>query len=433
MLTLQFILISVDLWGAFFCVIAVSSILIGKSPDKRSARWVIALITCLMLLLISNLVNRLSMGSDAVRNPAVIRAAVWFTYFFGFLEMPLAAEFLTCLIEWRSGIEGLLWKYIEWGFFGIGVGIITVNLHNGFLYSIDEAGVFLPQPLIVLPSVVSMVGVIISVGVVMRFIKYLVKFEKAAFIAFLVLPFAAIGFNLVRGDSSFVMPAFTVSVLMLYFSYEFSAREYRIELEQTLADRQITMFCHQIQPHFVFNSLALIKYQCRTAPETAIGTIDEFSDYLRDSTDLMTSTRCVSAERELDLVRHYISLQKLRFEDIDYRVEIDDTDFMIPPFAIQTLVENSITHGLRGHAGPAPYISVKTYKSRGRHVIEIEDNGSGFDVKELEDKTDSGHVGLLNTEERIRLMCGGWMKIASEPGKGTKVTVTIPEHRRDRL
>ena len=431
MITIQFILISVDLWGAFFCLVAVSSILIGKTADKKGSRWLIALITCLMLLLISNLINRLNMENGVGRNVAVFRAAVWFTFFFGFLEMPLAAEFLTCLIERRSGIEGILWKYIEWIFFAIGVSIITINLRSGFLYSINEEGVFLPQPLIVLPDAVSMIGVIISVGVVMRFIKYLVKFEKAAFIAFLILPFAAIGFNMVRGDSSFVMPAFTVSVLMLYFSYEFSSREYRIELERNLADRQITMFCRQIQPHFIFNSLALIKYQCRTAPETAIDTIDEFSDYLRDSTDLMSSTQCVSAERELDLVRHYISLQKLRFEEIDYRVRIDDTDFMIPPFAIQTLVENSITHGLRGQTGADPYVSVKTFKNRAQHVIEIEDNGSGFNVKELENKTDSGHVGLLNTEERIRLMCGGSMKVSSEIGKGTKVTVTIPEHRRD--
>ena len=431
MLSLQFILISVDLWGAFFCLIAVFSILIGKTADKKSSRWLIALIVCLMLLLISDVITRLNAETVTVRNAAVIRAAVYFTYFFGFLEMPLAAEYLTCLIENRSGIEGILWKYIEWVFFGVGVGVITVNLFNGFMYSFDNEGVYRPQPLSILPGVIIMIGVIISVGVVMRFIKYLVKFEKAAFVAFLLLPFAAIGFNLFRSDISLVMPAFTVSVLMLYFSYEFSSREYRIELERDLADRQITMFCRQIQPHFIFNSLALIKYQCRTAPETAIDTIDEFSDYLRDSTDLMNSTECVSAERELDLVRHYISLQKLRFEDVDYRVQIDDTDFMIPPFAIQTLVENSITHGLRGQTGPNPYIIVKTYKNRAQHMIEIEDNGAGFDAKELENKTDAGHVGLLNTEERIRLMCGGSMKIESEIGKGTKVTVTIPEHRRD--
>ena len=96
-------------------------------------------------------------------------------------------------------------------------------------------------------------------------------------------------------------------------------------------------------------------------------------------------------------------------------------------------MENAITHGLRGQTGNDPYIRVKTYKKRAQHIIEVEDNGAGFDVHTLEDKENAEHVGLLNTEERIRLMCGGSVKIASEIGKGTKVTVTIPERRGDHI
>ena len=429
MFTLSFFLISIDLFGAFFSLIAILGILIGKPVDKKGARLQIALIVCLMLLLTSDAITRMSAGDGPVQNVLLIRIATYFKYVLGFLSMPLAAEFVTYLIESRSGIKGLLWRYVEWTFFGIGVVMMTVNLFNGFLYSIDGEGNFHLHPWGVLPGAVSMIGLVITVGVVVRFIQYLVKFEKVAFITYLLLPFLALGYNLVQTKVSLVMPAITLSVLVLYLSYEFNTREYRIELERNLADRQITMFCHQIQPHFIFNSLALIKYQCRTAPEKAIETIDEFSDYLRDSTDLMSTTACVSADRELDLVRHYIGLQKKRFEEIDYRVQIEDTDFLIPPFAIQTCVENSITHGLRAQNGPNPYVCVKTYKKRAQHVIEIEDNGTGFDVRELKNKADSGHVGLLNTEERIRLMCGGSMKIESEIGKGTRITIVIPEQR----
>lgn len=432
MLTIQFALIAVDLLGSFLCLIAILNILIGKTVDKKGARLQIALLTCLMLLLISELITRICMEAPTDRNAHLTGAAFFCIYFFGFLEMPLAAEYLTHLIESRSGLKGLLWKYFEWAFFGIGVMLVTVNLFNGFMYIFDENGALVPQPLFVLSSDVILMGIIISVGVVMRYIKYLAKFEKAAFITFLLLPLFAIVFNLIQSEVSLVMLAFTVSVLMLYASYEVSSREYRIELERNLAEQQITMFCHQIQPHFIFNTLAMIKHQCRTAPEKAIETIDDFSDYLRDSTDLMSTTACVSAERELDLVRHYICLQKKRFEEIDYRVVIEDTDFPVPPFAIQTCVENSITHGLRGQGGEHSYISVKTYKNRSQHVIVIEDNGTGFDVRDLEEMAAAGHVGLINTEERIRLMCGGSMKIESEIGKGTKITIVIPEQRNEK-
>ena len=429
MFTLSFFLIAIDLFGAFFSLIAILGILIGKPVDKKGARLQIALIVCLMLLLTSDVIIRMSAGDGPVQNVLLIRIATYFKYVLGFLSMPLAAEFVTYLIESRSGIKGILWKYVEWTFFGIGVVMMTVNLFNGFLYSIDGEGTFHLHPWGVLPGAVSMIGLVITVGVVVRFIQFLVKFEKVAFITYLLLPFLALGYNLMQTKVSLLMPAITLSVLVLYLSYEFNTREYRIELERDLADRQIAMFCHQIQPHFIFNSLALIKYQCRTSPESAIETIDEFSDYLRGSTDMMSSMDCVGADRELDLVRHYIGLQKKRFEEIDYRVQIEDTDFLIPPFTIQTCVENAITHGLRAQTGPDPYISVKTFKKREKHVIEIEDNGCGFNVSDFQHSSDPGHVGLMNTGERLRLMCGGSLKIESEPGKGTKIIVVIPEHR----
>ena len=145
---------------------------------------------------------------------------------------------------------------------------------------------------------------------------------------------------------------------------------------------------------------------------------------------MMSSVDCVPVRQELDLVGHYINLQKRRFgEGIDYRTDIQDTDFEIPPFTIQTLVENAFTHGLRGQVIENEYISVRTYEGRRSHVIEVADNGAGFDTKELEDTSGTKHVGIRNTEERIKLMCDGSMNIESEPGKGTTVTITIPRRK----
>ena len=147
---------------------------------------------------------------------------------------------------------------------------------------------------------------------------------------------------------------------------------------------------------------------------------------------MMSSVDCVSAQRELELVQHYINLQKKRFGGhIDYLTDIQDVDFELPPFTIQTCVENAFTHGLRvQEATGAQYISVKTYRSQASHVVEIEDNGTGFDVRILEDDITSPHIGIRNTEDRIKLMCNGSLTIESTPGKGTKVTITIPGSRK---
>ena len=428
--TVQYLHIAVDAWGAFFCMITIASILIGKSFDKKGSRRLIALMVCTILLMVSDMLMWAYTGSEGEKAHALVRISTYCTFFFGFLMLPLVAEYLTHLIVSRSGIGGLFWKYVEWGIFLLGAAVITANLFRGFIYRINETNIYQTQPYSRLPGVVGMFGLMVSVGVLLEYLEFFNPFEKAAFFTYLLLPMIAIGTDMFLNRLAYTVLSFAITSLMLFFSFEFNNREYRAELEKSLADRQIKMFYHQIRPHFIFNSLAVIKYQSRNAPEKAAQTIDEFADYLRSSSDMMSSTDCVSVARELALVRHYINLQQSRFsQHIDYRTDIQDTDFVLPPFTVQTCVENALTHGLRARDTRDEYISVRTYRSRSSHVVEIEDNGAGFNTKLLETNDGSRHIGIKNTEDRIKLMCGGSFHIASAPGKGTKVTITIPGRR----
>ena len=429
--TLQYLHTAIDAWGAFFCLITIASILIGKSFDKKGSRWLIALMVCTILLMVSDMIMWTCNGRAGEKARDLVRISTYCTFFFGFLMLPLTAEYLIHLIVTRSGIGGLFWNYVEWGIFLLGAAVITANLFRGFIYRINETNIYQTQPYSRLPGVVGMFGLIVSVGVLLEYLEFFNPFEKAAFFTYLLLPLVAIGTDMYLNRLDYTVFSFVVTSLTLFFSFEFNNREYRTELEKSLADRQIRMFYHQIRPHFIFNSLAVIKYQSRNAPEKAAQTIDEFADYLRSSSDMMSSTECVGVERELELVRHYINLQQSRFsQHIDYRTDIQDTDFELPPFTIQTLVENAFTHGLRGRDTGNEYISVKTYRSRSSHVVEIEDNGAGFDTRLLELHDGSRHVGIRNTEDRIKLMCGGSFHITSAPGKGTRITITIPGNKR---
>ena len=432
MITLQYLHISIDLWGAFFCLIAVISILIGKYYDRKGSRLLIALMLCSMLLMVSDVFVWIFSGREGETAHQIVRFSTLAVFFFGFLTVPLVAGYLTHLIVGRSGIGGLLWTYVEWTIFLIGAVLLAVNFFTGFIYSISETNTYLARPAAgMLPGIIGIFGLVISIGVVLEYLKYFNKFEKAAFITYLLLPLAAIIADLVFYRVVFTVLALVISSLLLYFSYEFNAREYRTELEKSLAEQQIRMFHNQVQPHFIFNSLSVIKYQSRKSPEEAIETIDEFADYLRSCSDMMGSVDCVPVERELELVRHYINLQKKRFGDsIRSLSDIRDTDFEIPPFTIQTCVENAFTHGLRSRVSEDAFISVKTYRASSSHVIEIEDNGAGFDVKELSDDRNDRHTGIRNSRDRVRLMCGGSFNIESTPGKGTRVTITIPGSRK---
>ena len=121
-------------------------------------------------------------------------------------------------------------------------------------------------------------------------------------------------------------------------------------------------------------------------------------------------------------------MQKKNFGDsIEFEYDIEDTDFCVPPFSIQTSVENALKHGLRSKVMENGRLSICTYKKGNAHIIEIKDNGVGFDTSILDDSSLDTCIGIKNTKHRLHLMCNGTIDIKSEIGKGTSVTIRIPE------
>ena len=241
-----------------------------------------------------------------------------------------------------------------------------------------------------------------------------------------MLPIIAVVLQSLHYGISFIYLSLVLSSLMLFISFEIEYVQEHTRKERELAEERIRLFNRQIQPHFIFNSLSVIKHLIRKAPEEAVDTVDEFAGYLRSSTDLMNESDCVPVKGELDLVKHYTYMQSKRFGDsIRYEYDIQDEDFRVPPFAIQTIVENAVEHGLRAGGTEKGVVSVRTYREGKEHVVEVSDNGAGFDTRILGDEDGTNHVGIKNVKERLSLMCGGTIDIKSEINKGTVVTIRV--------
>ena len=119
----------------------------------------------------------------------------------------------------------------------------------------------------------------------------------------------------------------------------------------------------------------------------------------------------------------YAEIEMVRFENIRVDYDIQDEAFSLPPLTVQPLVENAIRHGVR--IREEGIVRVSTWQDEGAHVTEVWDNGTGFDVKKIEE-ADSSHIGIRNVRERIEKMCGGSMEVESRIDEGTKVTIMIP-------
>ena len=416
------------MWGALFSLLAAFVVLITRYSDRKGGLKLCLLMFCATLLMISDALAWLFRGNPSQSAYYIVRVANFCAFFFGFLMIPLSVEFISHLIIKRSGIYGLYWTNIEWGVSSVATICLIINLFVPFIYDFDENNTYYRLNLGGLPGFLTIFGLIIAIGVVIKYIKYLNTFEKAAMLSYLLLPIICTVIQILFYGISFTYLAVVISSFVMFLSYEYNYMHYNIEREKNVAEEKIRFMNHQIRPHFIFNTLSVIRYLCQKDPEEAANTINEFSAYLRGTTDSLNETKSIPFEKELDLIKHYLYIEQKRFgKSISVEYDIKDTDFMVPLFAVETSVENAIKHGLKENGIPNGRIIIRTYKDKDSHYIEVEDNGCGFDTEILDKNRDQNGIGINNTKERLKLLCNGKMEIDSRKGQGTKVTITIPE------
>jgi two-component system, LytTR family, sensor kinase len=209
-----------------------------------------------------------------------------------------------------------------------------------------------------------------------------------------------------------------------------SARiEHRVqEQEKLLLAAKIESLKSQINPHFLFNTLTSISSLIRAEPDTARTLIIRLSALLRRL--LRSHEHFVTLREELEAIDEYLDIEVIRFgpklkvvKDIDP----DTLDLIVPSMILQPLVENSIKHGFSRKVGPGS-ITIRSHREHGRVVIEVEDDGMGFFAESLDQPMSSG-IGLANVRERLRVIYGATyqLKLSSEPGKGTRARIEVPE------
>ena len=198
----------------------------------------------------------------------------------------------------------------------------------------------------------------------------------------------------------------------------------RIVLNAELAESRISTMMSQIRPHFIYNTLGSIEQLCKLDPPKAADLVHNFAKYLRGNFGELDNPKPILMSQEMEHVRHYLSIENVRFPDMTFTFEMNSVDFNIPALTIQPIVENAIKHGLmklpRGGT-----ISVVSFETETDYCICVEDNGVGFDTSTL--STERKHVGIRNIRERLKVMVNGTLLIESTPGVGTKVSITIPK------
>ncbi|HEX2682893.1 MAG TPA: histidine kinase [Ferruginibacter sp.] len=176
----------------------------------------------------------------------------------------------------------------------------------------------------------------------------------------------------------------------------------RLKLETTVKELELKTIKSHINPHFIFNSLNSIRALVDENPKRARRAITELSNILRSSMQAEKS-ETVTLERELDIVKDYLALEQMRFEErlkIEFEIDEDTLQMPVPPMMLQTLVENAIKHGISKQIKGGVVRIIAAFKDNDLELL-VQNTG------QLAEAPNGDGFGIRSTEDRLNLMYQG--------------------------
>ena len=211
--------------------------------------------------------------------------------------------------------------------------------------------------------------------------------------------------------------------------YQQEMRDIITQKEIDIARSNLLVLRNQIQPHFIYNTLSIIRSLARRDGRQAVKCIDTFSTYLKSHIGAIRSDDLIPFRKELENAKVYLSLVQIDYTNkVEVVYELETTDFLIPPLSLEPIVENAVDHGISRGGGR---LTIHTHedKAHGNIIISISDNGTSRSDTDIKDYTPLHNgVGIENTRKRLEIQCGGGLELNISES-GAEAVITLPKER----
>lgn len=448
--------ISMELWGVIVCLIFASFIFFLDKTKSRRGYLLLGLLVEICLILLSDTFAWTYRGKAGNMAYWMVRISNYLVfvlnYFIGhtillYLEELLRGQGAALLpgIKRANSVVCLM-----------GIFVVTVSQFTGYLYTFNARNEYVRAGgYLTICIIAGIMQLLIAVSVLSSR-KVLGKVQFVPLLMILILTFLAYAVQTFCYGVSLVNLSMAAGVVILFFGYEnervlSGVEKEKLLLEKNLqlvqqeaqlakkdaqmaninvqlAEKRTQLMLSQIQPHFLYNTLAAISFLCIKDPMKAKEVTDNFADYLRTNLHSLQNDHLVPFTQELEHTRVYLAIEQVRFgEELAVEYDIQYSDFLIPPLTVQPLVENAVRHGICGKEEGGK-VTICSRKADGRILITVTDDGVGFHTTA---KPQDGrlHLGLENVKQRLEVLGGGEMIVDSAPGYGTVVTITLPERQ----
>lgn len=420
--------IAVNLYSIAVCLILLMYLLMNDYKAEKSNRFFISMCLFNIAMILGDTTNWLFEEFGQPWYPFALKAGQVVYYA---SSSPLLFSFAGYLLDYHPvpiRHRKLFWRLAA-VMCGIQLFFSVLSYWNGMYFFTDANNIYHRGSLFWLSQLIP--GLILLADMVLIFIcrKHISIRDIFFLSSYILFIFIAQTIQIFNYGIALTNVGVTISLLLIFTNIQ-SRRELRMEQqERELTRSKVAVMLSQIQPHFLYNSLVVIRHLCKIDPKAAEETVVEFSDYLRGNLDSLSLNEPIPFERELRHVQTYLKIEKKRFGDklmINY--DIKAMDFLIPALTLQPIVENAVRYGItkKEHGGT---IEIKTEETEDSILITVTDDGAGFVINENPKDDERSHIGIDNARSRLAMMCNGTLDIQSKSGVGTIVVITIPNLR----
>ena len=217
--------------------------------------------------------------------------------------------------------------------------------------------------------------------------------------------------------------SFVFSALILISSILEREAHFRAMHERQLVELKLNALQAQIEPHFIYNTLANVQQLVRSSPSEAGRMLESLVCYFKAVIPEVRSGRATVGQ-ECRRAEAYLSIMRIRLGGrLDYTIHIPDDlhGIAVPPLSLMTLVENAVKHGVDANPSGG-LVRILGSRDKGRLRLRVIDNGAGFG-----DETGGG-TGLTNLRERISTLYGdrATLELSHVEPSGVEATLELP-------
>ena len=250
------------------------------------------------------------------------------------------------------------------------------NAFFGYTFTVNEAGHYHHSPSLAMGVAYLLFPILSFFAVILMtlFARTSTRFSRIAFLVYTLFPATGIILDYTIHGISLTYVGLSVSVLVIYTSIY-------LKKKRIIESQKNFLMLSQINPHFIYNTLSTIASMCDISPAQAKRLTIDFSQYLRQNLSTLSHEGTIPFDEEIRHIECYLKIEKERFrERLNVAYSIQCRDFAIPPLSIQPLVENAVKHGVTKKQEGGT-VKVSTYETDTHYVIEVKDDGIGFDTE----------------------------------------------------